>query len=231
MSESYSIGRVAGAKRFLSTFLGKDFTDNAERSLIDSLGEDFTDITEFFGPETRNSTKKQKKSSSASTRHFQSRLSPVITKSHTVSFYDDPRDKIPSDLNYNDGWATAIDCCDRCQFMTGTIEGLRALMSNEGYEHYTCDEAKRQSAASGCPLCKLIWGIIAQCESCSESNISSNGIIRVRGSTTGDVAVDGNPFRSGARLKALKLEIPRDPELNSNQDSHHHELDLIAFQG
>jgi hypothetical protein len=115
MSESYSIDRVAGAKRFLSTFLGKDFTDNAERSLIHSFGEDFADITEFFGPETRNSTKKQKKSSSASTRHFQSCLSPVITKSHTVSFYDDPRDKVPSDLNYNDDWATAIDCCDRCQ--------------------------------------------------------------------------------------------------------------------
>jgi len=161
MSESHSIDRVAGVKRFFSTYLGKDFADNAERSLIDSFEEDFADIAEFFGPKTRSNTKKQKSFSSTSTRHFQSRLSPVITKSHTVSFYDDPRDKIPSDLNNNEDLATAMDCCDRCQLMTGTTEGLRALVSDEGYEHYTCDEAKRQSAASGCPFCGLIWRIIA----------------------------------------------------------------------
>lgn len=225
MPEDYSIDRVAGVKRFLSTFFGKDFADRAERSMIDLVGEDFA------GPETRSNMKKQKTSSSTSTRHFQSRLSPAITKSHTVSFYDDPRDKIPSDLVDNEDWATAMDCCNRCQLMTGTIEGLRALVSDEGYEHYTCDEAKRQSSASGCPFCELIWRIIVQCKLCSERSISRDGIIRVRGITTGDVAVDGNPFRSGARLKDLNLEIPMDPELNSNQDSHHHKLGLVAFQG
>ncbi|KAF4627069.1 hypothetical protein G7Y89_g11087 [Cudoniella acicularis] len=230
MSDSYDPDRVAGVKRFFSTFLGKNFADEAEQSFNRLLEEDFVSNAEFFGPETRSNTKKQKISSSTSTRHFQSRLSPVITKSYTVSFYDDPRDEILSDLNVNEDRTTAMDCCDRCQLMTGTIEGLQALVSDEGYEHYTCDEAKQQSANGGCPLCSLIWRIIAQCKLCGESSILRDGIIRVHGLTTGDVAGDGNPFRSGARLKSLNLKIPMAPELDSNQDSHNHELGLVAFQ-
>jgi len=106
-----------------------------------------------------------------------------------------------------------------------------SLVSDEGYEHYTWDEAKRQSAASHCPFCELILQIIEECKICGESRILRDSIIRVCGLTIGDVEVDGNPFRSGARLESLKLEIPMEPELNSNQESHHHTLGLVAFDG
>lgn len=232
MSEKeYGIDRAVGVKRLFSTVFGKDFAANAERSFNHSFGEDVDDITELYKPETGSNTKKPKNYSSTSTRQFQSHLSPDIIKSHTVSFYDDPRDKILSDLDENEDYATAMDCCDKCQLMTGTIEGLRALMSDEGYAHYTCDESKLQSAASSCPFCKLIWIIVAQCKVCGELSILRDGTIRVRGLATGDVAVDGNPFGLGARLDSLKLEIPMNPEMGSNQDSHHHELSLVAFQG
>lgn len=72
----------AGAKWFTSTFLGKDFADDSESSVFKTSGN----------------TKRRKPSSSTSTPL----LSPIITKHHTVSFYDDPRDKIPSDLSDNE---------------------------------------------------------------------------------------------------------------------------------
>ncbi|KAI0551728.1 heterokaryon incompatibility protein-domain-containing protein [Xylaria curta] len=48
-------------------------------------------------------------------------------------------------------------CCIKCQEMTGTLEGLRALVG-DGYEHYNYYQIK-QSARMGCQLCQLIWDL------------------------------------------------------------------------
>ncbi|KAI1748972.1 heterokaryon incompatibility protein-domain-containing protein [Xylaria castorea] len=48
-------------------------------------------------------------------------------------------------------------CCLKCQGMTGTLEGLRALVG-DGYEHYSYYQIQ-QSADMGCQLCELIWDL------------------------------------------------------------------------
>jgi len=146
-----------------------------------------------------------------------------------VSFYDDPRDKIPSDLGDQDDSTGAEHCCDRCQLMTGTVEGLRTLVSAEGDEHYTCNEAGQQLATNGCPFCELIGRVMAQSKTCHKS-ARREGVIRVRGVAEEGIAMDGHPFRPGSRLEALRLEIPTDPERNSSHDSHHdHELGVLTL--
>ncbi|KAJ8113101.1 hypothetical protein ONZ43_g5230 [Nemania bipapillata] len=151
-----------------------------------------------------------------SSGEFHSRISPVITGSHARSFYHDPRDKIPSDLRDQDGFVGAEHCCDRCQLMTGTLEGLRSLVSPAGYQHFTCDQLRKEADASGCPFCELAM---------------RNGVIRIRSISEEDNAADGHPFRRSPRLRGLKASIPLDPLRNSNGNTlHHHELGVLAFQ-
>lgn len=45
--------------------------------------------------------------------------------------------------------------CSTCLPMTSTIEGLRALTSEEGYQHLRPEEAAK-SAKWGCPFCRLV---------------------------------------------------------------------------
>lgn len=44
--------------------------------------------------------------------------------------------------------------CQRCRLMTGSITGLRSLMSAEGFKHLSLP-ALRQSAAAGCSSCSF----------------------------------------------------------------------------
>ncbi|KAI1734989.1 heterokaryon incompatibility protein-domain-containing protein [Xylaria scruposa] len=48
-------------------------------------------------------------------------------------------------------------CCIKCREMTGTLEGLLALVG-DGYEHYNYYQIQ-QSADMGCQLCELIWDL------------------------------------------------------------------------
>lgn len=45
--------------------------------------------------------------------------------------------------------------CGRCQQMTATLSGLRALVSTEGYKHLLVEEIWK-SAGLGCPLCIIL---------------------------------------------------------------------------
>ena len=47
--------------------------------------------------------------------------------------------------------------CKKCWSMTAKIEGLRALVSEEVYEHHNKQELL-ESADQGCHLCKMIFG-------------------------------------------------------------------------
>ncbi|RFU31821.1 hypothetical protein B7463_g4527, partial [Scytalidium lignicola] len=49
-----------------------------------------------------------------------------------------------------------LGCCEKCNSMTGTAEGLAALLSDDGYKHLNWYNIQ-QTAALGCPLCKNIW--------------------------------------------------------------------------
>ena len=46
--------------------------------------------------------------------------------------------------------------CDRCLSMTSTVEGLRALISKEGYKHSGKGELEI-SAEGGCPVCTILY--------------------------------------------------------------------------
>lgn len=48
-----------------------------------------------------------------------------------------------------------FECCDMCKAMTGTPEGLYALLSEGGYEHFNWYEI--QKSLSTCALCASIW--------------------------------------------------------------------------
>jgi hypothetical protein len=47
---------------------------------------------------------------------------------------------------------TDLECCEKCQKITGTLEGLQALLYEDGYEHSNRRELE-VSKAQGCPLC------------------------------------------------------------------------------
>jgi hypothetical protein len=44
--------------------------------------------------------------------------------------------------------------CDRCLLMTSTAEGIKALISESGYQHHNMKELQ-SSANRCCPLCRL----------------------------------------------------------------------------
>jgi hypothetical protein len=54
----------------------------------------------------------------------------------------------------NEGQRQEGECCSTCKSMTGTLLGLEALVSTEGYIHHTRKEMKE--SAKSCPLCQLI---------------------------------------------------------------------------
>jgi hypothetical protein len=47
-------------------------------------------------------------------------------------------------------------CCLKCKAMTGTPEGLSALLSDGGYKHFNWYKIQ-ETAALGCALCTMIW--------------------------------------------------------------------------
>ncbi|KAK3319111.1 hypothetical protein B0H66DRAFT_603666 [Apodospora peruviana] len=128
-------------------------------------------------------------------------------KSKSSYFYNDPRDNIPSDLgDQEDDFVVAVHCCDKCQLMTGTDEGLCALVRPEGCQHFTCDQVRLEAKISGCAFCELIRRMIAQCVTCGKS-ASGDGVIRVWGMSE-DSANDNTPVpsMSGPELGVLALQ-------------------------
>jgi hypothetical protein len=205
--------RIPEIKRWFIRFFGEAFADQAESAVLKG-----------------GSITTKRKLNNSSTRHFYSRLSPIITRNHTVSFYNDPRDIIPSNLGDKEESVGAEYCCDRCQHLTGTVEGLRTLMSAEGNKHYTCNEIRRQPASTYCPFCDLVRRIMVHCTTCAQSAMGE-GMIRILGIVE-DIATHKHPFQPAPRLEAFKIKIPLEPRESSSYSSHHdHELDLLTYEG
>lgn len=94
-----------------------------------------------------------------------------------ISLGDDGNDSDNSDLESQEGvegaltrpsrwedmvWpespSTSPQCCAKCEIMTGTPEGLAALLDGDGYKHFNWYEIQ-ETAALGCALCTAIWFI------------------------------------------------------------------------
>lgn len=201
---------ISGTHRSLSHLLGKRMADTALSHM------------------TRQGTRPKRRKLEG---EFHSRISPIITGTHYRSFYDDPRDRMPSELRDQDDSGQAEHCCDRCQHMTGTLEGLSSLVSPEGYQHFTCDQVRKAADINGCPSCELIRRILAKCAICSKA-AEGNGLIKFWGISEDDARNTEHPFRRSPRLAALKAKIPLNPLRAPERDSHHdHELEVLAFQG
>lgn len=50
-------------------------------------------------------------------------------------------------------------CCERCSHMTSTIEGLRSLLSRDGYPHLSKIELEKTSNL-GCSFCTLLNSVL-----------------------------------------------------------------------
>lgn len=47
-------------------------------------------------------------------------------------------------------------CCTKCLALTGTLDGLSAACSEEGYPYWSSKE-ELSSSAQKCLLCKVVW--------------------------------------------------------------------------
>jgi hypothetical protein len=54
--------------------------------------------------------------------------------------------------------STSPQCCAKCEIMTGTQEGLAALLGDGGYKHFNW-YGIQETAALGCALCTAIWDV------------------------------------------------------------------------
>ncbi|CAM1503570.1 Fc.00g011610.m01.CDS01 [Cosmosporella sp. VM-42] len=90
--------------------------------------------------------------------------------------------------------------------MTGTLEGLDALLSEGGYKHYNRHELE-QSADRRCSLCVEIWGAVKRGAWANEVEASATrDHIQVFATTA---TPRGSPRRT--QLRSLEVQIPSDP--------------------
>lgn len=96
-------------------------------------------------------------------------------------------------------------CCIKCQKMTGTLEGLRALVG-DGYRHYSYYQLL-ESAGMGCQFCRLIYYLTAndewECEQIFEDNklsVVTDTKILIR-------AVNDDVFNNDGSLKIPRSEV------------------------
>jgi len=77
-----------------------------------------------------------------------------------ISQGDDGNDSDNSSLESQEGVEgnTSPRCCAKCRIMTGTQEGLVALLGDGGYKHFNWYEIQ-ETAAFGCVLCAAIWDV------------------------------------------------------------------------
>jgi hypothetical protein len=127
-----------------------------------------------------------------------------------------------------------LECCDKCQAMTGTFDGLHALIDEEGYEHYNWQEIQ-DSMARGCALCEHICEITESDWDEVEDGLIKGTKIRVYAAKSDAISPGGNrksdhPLE-GIHLESLLVQIPRDPDRVKAEPSLCQTLELVAFEG
>lgn len=105
-----------------------------------------------------------------------------------------------------------LDCCSKCQAMTGTFEGLTALLDvdGDGYEHYNWQEIQ-DAKSNGCVLCQYICDISGGKWSGEYDGV--NDRIRVYADTKTVDATEGERHAfshplAGVHLEGLSFHVP-----------------------
>ena len=99
--------------------------------------------------------------------------------------------------------------------MTGTPEGLGALLSDGGYKHFNWYEIQ-ETAAAGCALCRVIWDVTEHEDWHYEDDGSvTRAEIRILATFTRlPSSVEGRPSRhplNNIHLHSVDVQFPEDP--------------------
>ncbi|KAK0642882.1 heterokaryon incompatibility protein-domain-containing protein [Cercophora newfieldiana] len=118
--------------------------------------------------------------------------------------------------------AGRFECCDMCKAMTGTPEGLYALLSESGYEHFNWYEI--QNSLSNCALCASIWEATEYEDWESGPQGITREPIRVFAArenepVAGLAAGEEQPL-SGIQLRSLIVMIPGDTRTVTGEELH-----------
>jgi hypothetical protein len=148
-------------------------------------------------------------------------VNPHVSRTIDLTGDDAPSPRMTIDLTMTDDEEddridqAATQLCDCCFKMTGSIEGLTALTSFEGYKHHSGLDLKK-SAESGCPCCRLLW---ARASKLSKGTWSPTVIaVDARGSLV-----------SGRTLKKGKFDAFQGHKRNCLRYRMHVARDLPAF--
>jgi hypothetical protein len=125
-------------------------------------------------------------------------------------------------------------CCPRCEAMTGTQQGISALLSEGGYKHFDWYDIQK-SAGTGCALCETIWHVTEHEDWDYEDDGSrTHKEIRVFANTTRlppskQPRPPKHPLQD-IQLESLEVMIPLDGRLAHGYSSGEI-LYLAAFEG
>jgi hypothetical protein len=117
---------------------------------------------------------------------------------------------------------TDLECCEKCQKISGTLECLQALLHEDGYEHINRQELE-VSKAQGCPLCAHVLHFadenVTRTVTCIGTRILGTRKLYSKPINFGDVAhkeirPTKHPFERIA-LKGLTMDFPYSTQPNS----------------
>jgi hypothetical protein len=119
-------------------------------------------------------------------------------------------------------------CCQKCEAITGTPEGLGALLSDGGYRHLNWYEIQK-TAAQGCALCGAIWHA-AEHEDWDRENDGSvtHEEIRIFANVTRlpsfeESGLSGHPLKD-VQLHSIYVKMPL-------ESSEIETFNLVTFEG
>jgi len=122
------------------------------------------------------------------------------------------------------------DCCQICKAMTGTLQGIRALLSENGYKHLKWAEIQ-QTGGMGGDLCSVIWEIIEHEDWYHDDDgLTTDEEIRIyaeadRMPYAKENGLSGHPLQN-IQLLSLQVKAPLDGGSSEGEILH-----LVTFEG
>jgi hypothetical protein len=123
-------------------------------------------------------------------------------------------------------------CCPKCKAMTGTQEGLGALLDC-GYKHYNWHEIQ-ETAALGCALCEFIWDATehADWDYEDDGSVTRDEILILANGTRlpslGESTLPRHPLQD-IQLHSLEVQIPHDRRRTGSRYQEEEVLYLVTL--
>jgi hypothetical protein len=136
------------------------------------------------------------------------------------------------DMVWPESPGTSPRCCAKCRIMTGTQEGLAALLGDGGYKHFNWYEIQK-TAAFGCALCTAIWNVTEHEDwDYEEDGSVTREEIRIFAnvthlSSTSEGGLSRYPLNN-IQLHSFDVQFPEDPAPRILDLAR---LNLVTFEG